>query len=445
MPNKHFFLTVYRKQPHRVNGGSGGGLNRDGARGALFRAKTFAFTLAATLICAAAVQAGDWPQILGPNRNGIADGEQLLAQWPAAGPKVAWHIPVGRGYAGVAIAGGKAIIFDRQEDFEVVSARDPKSGKEQWSAKWPVRFESTIAPDDGPRCVPLIQDDKVVALGAAGTLACFALADGKRLWRRDLLKDFDVPPSYFGVGSSPVAVGGKVLVNVGGRDGAGIVAFDMSDGATVWKATDEGASYSSPTLTRFGGKPLVVFAARLNVVGLDPASGRIAFRIPFGQRGPTVNAATPLVIDGHLFVSASYGVGARWAKLGATDAKVLWESDEVMSSQYTTAVYHAGALFGIHGRQDQPPAHLRCVDPQSQKIYWSEDNFGTANLILAGDKLLIMKSDGELVLAAADKSRYHPLVRAQVLTGIAQPLPALANGRLFIRDETTLKCLVVGE
>jgi hypothetical protein len=102
-------------------------------------------------------------------------------------------------------------------------------------------------------------------------------------------------------------------------------------------------------------------------------------------------------------------------------------------------------LFGIDGRQDLPPAHLRCFDPRTRKVHWTEENFGTGNLILAGDKLLILKTDGELVLAAADKTRFRPLARAQILDGTAQPLPALANGRLYVRDDQTLKCLRVGE
>ena len=435
---------VYRKWRDRANGwfafvGRGGP-----------RSRSFARRLVAVLASVAVVltpfvaAAGDWPQILGPDRNGVAVGEKLTDRWPKSGPKAEWQVAIGRGFAGVAVVAGKVVIFDRQDDFEVVTARDPGAGKTLWSAKAPVRYESTIAPDDGPRSVPLIHGDRVYVLGVAGRLRCLSLADGGEQWQRELLKDFDVPPSYFGVGSTPLLVGDKLLVNVGGRD-AGVVAFNIADGTTAWKSTDEGASYSSPTLATIDGHQVAIFVTRLAVVGLEPETGKVRFRFAFGQRGPTVNAATPLVIDGHLFVSASYGVGAVWAKLAPNSAQELWRSDEIMSSQYTTCVSKDGALFGIDGRQDLPPAHLRAFDPRSKKVFWTEENFGTGNLILAGDRLLIMKTNGELVLAAADKSRYHELARAQVLDGTAQPLPALANGRLYVRDESTLKCLRVGE
>jgi outer membrane protein assembly factor BamB len=446
MINSRCFSPVYRKGGDGVNGRFAFALCGTMAS-VLFPARRLITALAvvAGILTPFATLAGDWPQVLGPNRNGIAVGEKLAARWPKGGPKVEWHVPVGRGFAGVAVAADKTVIFDRQGDFEVVTVRDARTSQQIWSVKGSVRYDSTIAPDDGPRCVPLVRDDRVYVLGVAGRLRCLALADGAGQWQRELLKDFDVTPSYFGVGSTPLLVGDKLLVNVGGRDGAGIVAFNIADGTTAWKATDEGASYSSPTVATIDGRQLAIFVTRLAVVGLEPATGNVRFHFAFGQRGPTVNAATPLVIDGHLFVSASYGVGAVWAKLSPNSAQELWRSDEIMSSQYTTCMYKDSALFGIDGRQDVPPAHLRAIDPRTRKILWTEENFGTGNLILAGDKLLIMKTDGELVLAAADKSRYRELARAQVLDGTAQPLPALANGLLYVRDENTLKCLRVGE
>jgi outer membrane protein assembly factor BamB len=446
MPKYRLLSPVYRKSGDRANGRFGFLASRV-ATGVLGTAPWVIAALVAVagILTTCTAIAGDWPQILGPHRNGVADGEILEERWPKGGPKIEWQFPVARGFAGVAVAAGKVAIFDRQEDSEVVTVRDVKTGKTLWSVKAPVRYESTIASDDGPRCVPLIHDNRVFVLGVAGRMRCLLLADGGEQWQRELFKDFDVPPSYFGVGSTPLLVGDKLLVNVGGRDSSGIVAFRVADGTTAWKATEEGASYSSPTLATIDGRQIAIFVTRLSVVGLEPQTGKVRFRFAFGQRGPTVNAATPLVIDGHLLVSASYGVGAVWAKLGANSAQELWRSDEIMSSQYTTCVFKDGALFGIDGRQDIPPAHLRAFDPRSRKVFWTEENFGTGNLILAGDKLLIMKTDGELILAAADKSRYRELARAQILDGTAQPLPALANGRLYVRDESTLKCLRVGE
>jgi hypothetical protein len=237
-------------------------------------------------------------------------------------------------------------------------------------------------------------------------------------------------------------------MNVGGRD-AGIVAFALADGKTLWKAINDDASYSSPALTTLAGRRQAVFVTRLTVTSVDPQDGKVLFEFPFGQRGPTVNAATPLVLGDHLFVSSSYGVGARWVKLDASgptvEANVEWDSDEIMSSQYTTCIEKDGVLYGIDGRQDLGVARLRAFDPTTQKVFWTEEDFGTGNLILAGDKILVMKTDGTLLLFAPSPKAYQPLAETQLFDTTVQALPALAAGRLFARDTQTLKCLQVGK
>lgn len=394
------------------------------------------------VLLASATDAGDWPQILGPHRNGTADGEQFQA-WGNSGPTLFWSREVGEGFAGIAVAGERAVLFHRPGADLVAEALDVKTGKPIWQTKFATRFRGSISPDSGPRCVPLVHKDRVCLVGPGGELACVALESGKVLWTRSLPQDFKAQDGYFGFGSTPIVEGDKLLMNVGGRD-AGIVAFSLADGKTLWTAIDDDASYSSPALTTLAGQRQAVFVTRLTVTSVDPRDGRVLFEFPFGQRGPTVNAATPLVLGDHLFVSASYGVGARWVKLDASGPSVEWESDEIMSSQYTTCVEKDGVLYGIDGRQDIGVARLRAFDPQTQQVFWTEENFGTGNLILAGDKILVMKTDGTLVLFAASPKRYQSLAEAQLFDTTVQALPALADGRLFARDTRTLKCLQVG-
>lgn len=397
-------------------------------------------------ICAIAAAtvalAGDWPQILGPHRNGKADGE-ALAVWGKSGPATVWSRDVGEGFAGVAVRGDRVILFHRPDAELVAESLDAKTGKPHWQTKFETRFRGSISPDSGPRCVPLIHGDQVFLVGPGGELACVELASGKTIWTRDLRQEFKAQDGYFGFGSTPIVVGDKLLMNVGGR-GAGIVAFSLADGKTLWTAVDDDASYSSPTLTKLGGRDQAVFVTRLTVTSVDPRDGKVLFEFPFGQRGPTVNAATPLVLGDNLFVSASYGVGARWVKLAAGAPAIEWESDDVMSSQYTTCIEKDGVLYGIDGRQDVGVARLRAFDPKTQKVFWTEEDFGTGNLILAGDKILVMKTDGNLVLFAPSPKAYQPLAETQLLDSTVQALPALAAGRLYARDTKTLKCVQVG-
>jgi outer membrane protein assembly factor BamB len=388
--------------------------------------------------------AGDWPQILGPDRNGQAHDEQLAISWPAQGPATVWQMGVGRGFAGVAVVKNRLVLFHRLADELVAEGLDADSGKARWKTNFGTQYVSTISSDDGPRCVPLVHESRVYLLGPGGELACLALDTGKRVWFRNLRQDFKAPDGYFGTGSSPIVESGKLLLNVGGSGGAGLVALSLMDGKTLWKATDEAASYSSPTAATIDNLRHVVFVTRLNVVSVDPETGSVRFRFPFGARGPTVNAANPLILGDHVFVSASYGVGAQWAKIGPRQATKEWDSDEVMSSQYSTCVEKDGYLYGIDGRQDVGEARLRCFDPRTGKVQWTQEGFGTGNLILADGKLLVMKTDGTLVLTDPSPKEYRPLATAQPFNSIVQALPALSGGLFFARDTKTLKCVRVG-
>lgn len=390
-------------------------------------------------------QAGDWPQILGPNRNGQAAADERLAEsWPPSGPATLWQKEVGDGFSGVAVVGNTAVLFHRVGDEEVVEALDAHSGRPIWKSGSSTSFSTGYSEDQGPRCTPVIHHGRVFVYGAQGVLRCLELKTGNKVWQRATHAEFKAPEGYFGAGSTPIVVDDKVLVNVGaGREGAGIVAFDVASGKTVWQATDELASYSSPVLAAVNNGRQVIFVTRLKTVSLDPTTGKVLFEFPFGKRGPTVNGASPVVIDGHLFVSAHYGVGAVFAKLGTTSAAQQWSSDDVLSCHYMTPLVHGGMLFGIHGQERVEPAELRCIDPRSQKVLWSKSGLGYGSMIAADGKMLLLTTEGELILWRPDARGYQELARARVFRSTTRALPALSNGRLFVRDSGLLKCLAV--
>ncbi|MEX1096725.1 MAG: PQQ-binding-like beta-propeller repeat protein, partial [Planctomycetales bacterium] len=362
--------------------------------------------------------------------------------WPANGPPRVWERKVGSGLAGVAVAGGKAILFHREGDREVVEALDATTGRALWKADFPTSYRASFVDDDGPRCVPVIHEGSVYVFGAQGGLRALELNTGETRWGRETHKEFGAQEGYFGAGSTPIVVAGRLIVNVGGaRTGAGMVAFDLKDGQTLWQAVDDQASYSSPVAYVPNGIVHLICITRLNVVSLDPFTGKVRFQFPFGQRGPTVNGANPVVVGGRLFLTASYGVGAVFAQFGSDSAKTLWTSDDILSSQYTTPIALDGMLYGIDGRQDLGVAELRCIDPAKREVKWSRPEFGYATLILADGKLLAMKSDGELVVVRPDPEKYVELARAQLVPGTARALPALAEGLFYVRDEKVLRCL----
>lgn len=385
---------------------------------------------------------GDWPQVLGPQRNGSAVEEAEIA-WPAQGPQALWQQPVGQGLAGVAVVAQRLYLFHRLGDEDVAEARSAATGEVVWKRTFPTQYASNYTSDAGPRCVPLVHGNHLVLYGASGRLGCLDAETGQIRWTHDTAAEFDAPDGYFGAGSSPVVHEGMVIVNVGARE-KGIVAFRLEDGAIAWSIPDEAASYSSPIVARVQGEPRLLCITRLNFLVVNPTTGEVISRIPFGARGPTVNAATPLLLQDHVFLTASYGVGARWISLRQTDRQTVWSRQDVMSSQYTTCVEDQGILYGIDGRDDVGAANLRAIDPMNGEILWEVPRFGMAVPLRVNHTILLMKTDGELVAIEASRDAYRERGRATLTTKLVRALPAYANGRFCVRDTDTLHCFQFG-
>ncbi|HYT89437.1 MAG TPA: PQQ-binding-like beta-propeller repeat protein [Gemmataceae bacterium] len=384
--------------------------------------------------------AADWPQFLGPNRDGVSTETGLVQSWPKDGPPVVWQQKIGEGFSGPVVAGERLILFHRVENNEVVACLDAVTGKERWKCTYPTSYEDQLGKGDGPRATPVIAGNRVYTLGAEGALHCLELDTGKKVWERPLLKDYRVPPSYFGIGSTPLIEGDLVLVNVGDKK-AGIVAFHKDSGKEVWRATSDGASYASPTAATIDGTRLGIFFTRQGVVLLDPKTGAVRYQKRWRARyDASVNAATPLVIGDLVFVSTCYETGALLLKVRKDGVDEVWSGDEGMSNHYNTCVQHKGYLYGFHGRQETGAA-LRCVELKTGKVRWTEARYGCGSMVLADGNLIILTEKGDLVLAEATPDAYREKARARVLSGgPIRAQIALANGRLYARDGERLVC-----
>jgi outer membrane protein assembly factor BamB len=392
------------------------------------------------LAVAAPIIAADWPQFLGPNRNGTYAGPPLLETWGPSGPKVVWRKQVGQAFAGPAAVQNRVLLFHRVGNEEVLESLDAKTGASMWRYAYPTTYRDDFGFDEGPRAVPVVADGIVYTFGAQGQLHAVDLAKGTRVWSEDTMKRFNVPKAYFGAGGSPLVEGGRVIANIGG-DKAGVVAFDAKTGKVLWTATDDDASYSSGMTAPIAGRRSAIFLTRDNLIGLDPASGAIHFQRRWRARiAASVNAATPLVVGDSIFVSAEYGPGAGVLRVDASKLTDVWASDEVLSNHYATSVYHDGYLYGYHGRQEFGPS-LRAVEFKTGAVKWSQDQFRAGSITLAGDRLLVIRESGEMILAPASPQGFKPLARAQVLPGVVRPLPAIADGLVYVRNENTLVCL----
>ncbi|MCZ2343432.1 MAG: PQQ-like beta-propeller repeat protein [Bacteroidales bacterium] len=392
-------------------------------------------------LCALSAVAADWPGILGPNRDGHSSETGLNWNWPAAGPPQLWKKAIGAGFAGVSVAGGSVFLFHRIDDQEVLAALDPLTGQEKWTSSAPTQYRDDFNFDPGPRCVPVVADGRVFALGANGDLHAVEAKTGRKLWHRNIRSDYRAPKGYFGVGSTPIVVGERLLVNVGGK-GAGIVAFAVATGKELWKATDDPGSYSAPTLAEISGKSRAIFLTRTGLVGLDPATGQVAFTHYFRSRlDASVNGATPLVWKGNVFLTSSYGVGAALFDVTGAEPEAIWENDRSIASQYNTPVRVGDYLYGTDGRADLGVARLRCVEWKTGTVKWTRENYGVAALIAVDGGILAVNENGELIRFDADPERYTERGRAAILRKPTRAIPALSDGLLFCRDEKDLVCV----
>lgn len=401
------------------------------------RPRTRCFALA---VCVVACALGaDWPQFLGPHRDSTSAETGLVQTWDAKGPPVVWQKDVGEGFSTPVVAGDRLILFHRVGDEENVECLDAATGKGKWKHSDSTKYADQYGKGDGPRATPIIAGERVYTLGPAGRLLCLKLSDGEKVWQRELLKDYKVPPSFFGVGTSPLVEGGRVIVNVGAR-GSGIVAFDKDTGKEVWKATDDGASYSSPVAATLDGVRHVLFFTRQGIVSLDPATGDVRFRKRWRSRSDlSVNAAAPIVAGEQAFFTSCYDTGAILVRVKKDRLEEIWSNDRSLSCHFGTPVHHDGCLYGFHGRQEAG-TEMRCIALKTGQVLWSQEGFGCGSMILAEGKLIVLSESGELVLVEAKRDKYREKARAAVLTGPCRAHMALANGRLYARDHKKLVC-----
>jgi len=406
------------------------------------------FSIAFWLAAAPVAPASDWPQFLGPERDGrsvemIADG------FPAAGPEQVWKAPVGSGLAGPAVADGRVVLFHRQGGEAVLEAWAVADGRKLWRQAAPTDYRDDFGFDNGPRSTPTISGGKVFAYGADGRLTCVDAATGKLVWTRDLAVEMESPKGWFGRACAPLVEGELVLVQAGGRwqgKPAGVAAFRVVDGSVAWTGSEDEASYSSPVLARFGAGPAAVLFTRKGVELIEPGSGRTLAREMFEPDiAASVSACTPIRLgENRFFLSGCYALGAKVWEVGpGFSLKTVWAKEGAMDCHYGTPVVHDGHLYGFHGRQEQGQ-EMRCVSAANGTVAWST-RLPAGSVLLAGTTLVVLTEKGELILAPATPRGFKPSGRGQILAATVRGYPALSQGLLLARDGKTLVAVRLGK
>jgi outer membrane protein assembly factor BamB len=391
--------------------------------------------------------AEEWPQWLGPRRDNSST--EKVKPWKNQ-LKVLWRKPVGEGNSSPVVAEGRVFLHAKVADKneEEIVAFDAKSGEELWRTRYErAAFRSLYG--NGPRATPAVVGGHLYAFGITGLLTCFDTKKGDKLWQVDTLSQFAAKNLIFGMACSPLVVGERVLVNVGGK-GASVAAFERGNGDVAWKSMDDPASYSSPIVFSEGDKRQVVFLTGANVASLNPADGSVYWRYPLVDK--LLESSTTPIRAGNRLLASSITYGSVGLTLTTKDGKPAvaeaWKNKELTSYFSTPAAVGTEHIYMVTGKVPgpftKPSADLHCIEAKTGKEIWKKAKIGTfhASLMRTGDdKLLLLSDNGELALLEPNLEGYRELARAKVSGPETWAHPALANGRLYVRDKSQVLCL----
>ncbi len=403
-----------------------------------------AAALSLALATALGASADDWPYWRGLHQDGISRETGLLKTWPAEGPRVLWKQAVPGGYSSFAVAQGRLYTMSEDRKEEIVLCLDATSGKQVWEYRYPADYDLHPGLDQrfksGPRSTPVVDAGHVYALGTTGVLNCLEAKTGRVVWTQDLLKLGERPIPEFGYSNSPFIAGDRLFVQPGGTKGNSLAALDKRTGKVLWKGQDDPIGYATPILIEAQGQAQVVYFTAAGIVAVRPADGQPLWRFPW-KTNYDLNVATPIYAGGQLFLSSNYGRGAAMLRLkpeGPVGAEEVYRTAN-MQNHFSTSVLYRDHLYGFSNDR------LRCVEWATGEIKWDQRGLGRGSLLLADGHLFALGDKGDLVLAEAtpaayvEKGRFRALPQSPCWTG-----PVLANGRLYVRNETEIVALDVG-
>lgn len=398
-------------------------------------------------ISPAVAAAANWPQWRGPNRDGqVSDFVAPASAWPKE-LKEQWRVTVGVGHSSPVAADGKIYVHARQGEEEVLLALDAATGKEIWrAAQGATPYEMNSAALDhgkGPKSTPVVSGGHVYTLGITGVLSCHDARAGKMKWRKDFSKQFPTTSPLFGTAMSPIVDGKVVIAHVGGHDKGMLAAFDAATGALKWSYDADGPGYSSPVIATLAGARQLVTFTQKELVGVDVTNGKLLWKLPSKTQYDT-NCNTPVVYkDTLVFSREGRGLEAvRVVKRGAEfAAQEVWQNTEHEQSM-SSPVVRGKTLFGMSIKKK---GQFFAVDADTGKTVWaSPGRMGeNAAILNAGNFLLLLTNDANLIVLNANAKEYAPAAQYTVAKSPTWAHPLVAGNRLLVKDETTLASLAL--
>ncbi len=395
----------------------------------------------------------DYPQFLGPQRNGRIDTIVLARNWDSQPPRQVWKQSIGAGWSAFATRNGFAVTLEQRGPHETLTCYEVTTGKLIWSHAIEARHDTTLG-GVGPRSTPTIHDGKIYTLGATGILQCVS-GSGEPIWSEDLRARYQLTAKedeehvMFGRASSPLIVDDLVIVAGGGPQGKAknLVAFDTRSGQLKWESecllpdgTADQIAYASPTLATLAGRRQVLIVNESSASGHDPQSGECLWSHPWPGRSDgnaSVSQCVP-IDDSRVLLTKGYGGGAEMLELTGVEERLrvssLWKVARVLQTKFTNVVVDEHFAYALS------EGILECVDLDTGKRRWKNGRFGHGQILGVGKLLLVLSEDGELNLIELNSDKFTQVGKLQVLEGKTWNNLCLSGRHLLMRNAQEAAC-----
>ncbi len=393
------------------------------------------FTLLFALLLSTSAVAADWPNWLGPDRDGTTSDEGFDPAFAKGGVDIKWTADLGVGFTGITVADGKAYTAGWKDGDTTFYALDANTGKPIWSHTFATKkFDNLNV--GGPSGTAAVAGNRVYHMARDGQFFCYDTNKGDVLWQKNLAKDYGVKVPTWGFSGSPLILDDTVYLDIGV-----IIALNKDTGKEQWKTKDYGPAYSTPALISFKGKDYLAVFPASGLYVLERDGGKQVAHKPW-KTSYGVHAATPVVInDKFIFMSSDYNTGCALVEFTGTDLKTIWENKN-LKNQMATSLFHEGHLYGFDSSK------LTCIDAETGKEMWSQRGLGRGTVILAGKTLVVLSDTGEVLTAPASPKAFRPVTKTRVIEGddTIWTSPTLANNLLYIRGSRgKLVCIDVSK
>ena len=400
-----------------------------------------ALTLLTSTITA---NAQEWTQWRGPARDGSVSAKNAPAKWPETFQRT-WRVEIGEGYSSPVVANGRVFVHTRRDPEEIVSGINLADGKLLWQQKYQAVFNKNqyaVQMAKGPNSTPLVIGNRLFTLGVTGILNAWDTESGKVLWTRDFSKSIDTSKLFCGTAASPIAVDGRVVVQVGSDiHGGQILALNPATGATEWEWKGLGPGYASPVVIDLGGTKHLVTMTEGSIVGIDAKSGKELWSVAFPDEWHE-NITTPLWTGTHLVVSGTragthaYTLAQSGGKWQATEA---WKNADV-------AMYMSSPVFGdglIYGHSSKRKGQFVAVDAKTGAVKWAtEGREGEhASLLLTPQHVIFLTNSADLIVAKRGTPAFDVEKRYEVAEAATWAVPVLLGSNVLVRDATGVMLL----